>query len=340
MDTRSHDSLREDVHACLLPVVLDPTLDPEAAELLAAGTKVLLVGETREEYVVRRMSDERVARETVEQFTSLAKAADRAAGGRVVIALDQELGGIQRLHDLVPPLPTANEARTMPEAELEASARSLGEAMHGLGVGLTLAPTLDIVPGANPWLKGRHLGTDPDVNARVGAAFVRGLKAAGVAATAKHFPGCGPIEVDPHTTEASVGYSLAELQDTHLPPFRAAIDAGVQAVMLGPVIVEALDRELPASLSSAVVALLRHDLGFTGVIITDDLDSRSNARGRPETESAVLALLAGADLLLVGLVPAARGVADAIVAAVTDGRLERSRVSEAAARVRALARAI
>jgi beta-N-acetylhexosaminidase len=340
MGLTADTGLLQDVHACLLPVILDPTLDTEAAEILAAGARILLVGETREEYVARRMSDERITREASDQFIALSEEADRAAHEHVVIALDQELGGIQRLHELVPPMPDAEEAKAMPVAELEATTRSLGEAMRGLGVGLTLAPTLDIVPGGNPWLKGRHLGTDPAANRRVGAAFVRGLKAAGVAATAKHFPGCGPTEVDPHTTEASVGYSLEELHDTHLPPFRAAVDAGVQAAMLGPVVVESLDQELPASLSPAVVDLLRSDLGFGGVIITDDLDSRSNARGRAEAESAVLALQAGADLLLVGLVPSAREVAAALVDAVTSGRLERARVADAAARVRALAQAL
>jgi beta-N-acetylhexosaminidase len=225
----------------------------------------------------------------------------------------------------------------MREDELEAVVSIVGRAMRDLGVGLTLAPIVDLTTGTNPWLVGRGLGADPAVNARVGRAFVRGLQAVGVHATAKHFPGSGPTTVDPHVAEASVHYSLEELHGSHLVPFRAVVDAGVSAVMLGPCVVEALDPVMPASLSSAVVRLLREDLGFHGVIVADDLESRSNSRGRTEAESAVLALQAGADLLLVGLVMSVRVVADALIAAVGSGRLDRERVAEAATRVRDLA---
>jgi beta-N-acetylhexosaminidase len=225
----------------------------------------------------------------------------------------------------------------MSDRDFQAAVRATGSEIRDLGVGLALAPILDVVSGDNPWLRGRNLGTDPAAIARVGRAFVLGLQAAGVAATAKHFPGCGSARTDPHSTVTNVSDTREDLETVHLPPFRAAIEAGVHAVMLGPVAVESLDAELPASASSAVVRLLRERLGFRGVAITDDLDSRSNSRGRSAVATGLLALAAGADLLLAGRPGDAVLVAEEVIRAVADGRLERPRLAEAAARVRRLA---
>lgn len=335
--TRADAQLVQDVYATLLPVILDPVLDEAAAAIVRAGSRTMLVGETRDEYVARRMSDGRIERESAGDFRALAAGLDAAAGARVLVTLDQELGGIQRLQGLVPAMPTAAQAAALTEDELVAAVRLVGEAMRRLGVGLALAPIVDLTTGTNPWLVGRGLGDDPEVNGRIGRGYVLGLQGAGVAATAKHFPGSGPSPVDPATDESTITYSADELRKRHLLPFRAVVDAGVSAVMLGPCVVESVDATFPSSVSPATVRLLREDVGFRGVIITDDLDSRSNARGRSEGESAVLALKAGADLLLVGLIPSAHVVAEAIIAAVVSGELDRARVAEAAARVRSLA---
>jgi len=286
--------------------------------------------------VARKMSPARIAAETPEAFRGLAARLAEIAGERVLVVVDQELGGIQRLHKLVPPLPSVETARAMSDDQLAAAVEATGRGMREIGVGLALSPVIDVVRGSNPWLSGRNLGSDPAVTARIGRGYIRGLAAAGVIATAKHFPGSGPAETDPHDTPTRITVPLAEYQEMHLAPFRAAVDAGVRAVMTGPAIVDAIDPANPASLSPRVMGLLREDLGFSGVVISDDLDSRAIALGRSIEETAVLALQAGIDLLLVGLAPAARRAAQAVIAAVNDGRLDRSRVADAADRVRRL----
>jgi beta-N-acetylhexosaminidase len=334
--TADRHSLESDAHAVLLPVVLSPSLDQASAGLITSGCRTLLIGETRREYLDRRMSDDRVSLETPEQFAALAERIHALVGGEFLIAVDQELGGIQRLHRLVAPLPSRQQAHQLGEAALTESVQLVADDMRGIGINLTLAPVLDVVRGLNPHLVGRSLGGNPADIARVGRAFVRGMQAAGVAATAKHFPGQGLSETDPHTSPTRIRASREELEE-HLEPFRAAVEVGVEAVMLGPAVMEGVDPGLAASLSPRVVSLLREDLSFRGVIVSDDLDSRSIAEDRSVRETAVLAINAGVDLLLAGLSPKAVEMAGILVDAVEQGRVPRQRLAEAAGRVRALA---
>ncbi|MBI4412847.1 MAG: glycoside hydrolase family 3 protein, partial [candidate division NC10 bacterium] len=204
------------------------------------------------------------------------------------------------------------------------------------------APVLDLRVGPeNPVLGERCLGEDPGSVAALGAALIRGMQGAGVAATAKHFPGHGWTAVDSHEALPVVSAEAAWLTGTALAPFRAAVAAGVAGIMTAHVCYPALDPDLPATLSPTILRLLRRDLRFGGVAISDDLLMGAIARTWPVEEAAVLALQAGADAILLSGAPAAQARACAAVdAAVRTGRLPAARLAEAAARLTALRRRV
>ncbi len=185
----------------------------------------------------------------------------------------------------------------------------------------------------NPVIGIRSFGPDPDLVARHAAAAVRGLQAAGVAACAKHFPGHGSTSADSHHGIATVDASLDLLRRRDLPPFAAAIAAGVRGVMPGHLRVPELTGDDPATLSAAALnGLLRGELGFTGVIISDALEMRavSDLYGIPE--AAVLAVAAGTDLLCFGRDAAEDSylaVRRALSEAVASGRLPAQRLAQA-----------
>jgi beta-N-acetylhexosaminidase len=225
----------------------------------------------------------------------------------------------------------------MPDAAIETSCRETASAARGMGITMFLAPILDVVTGRNPWLAGRTLGADHREVARIAAASVRGFRAGGVIAVAKHFPGHPDIDGDPAIAEARVPLSMAQLE-LGLAVFRSVIAACVGAVMLGPALVPAVDPKQPSSTSRTTAQILRQSLGFRGLLVSDDLDAKATLRGRSLVDTAVAALNAGADLLLIAAGDHLEALCGAIAEAVADGRLDRERLSAAADRVRAAAR--
>src|SRR5258708_18834366 len=167
---------------------------------------------------------------------------------------------------------------------------------------LHLAPSVDVNTAAdNPVIGTRSFGADTALVARHAAAAVTGLQLAGVAACAKHFPGHGSTSIDSHHAIATVNGSMDLIASRDLPPFVAAIAAGVRAVMPGHLRIPGLTGDLPASLSaSAQTGLLRGELGFTGVIVSDALEMRAVSDPYGIPEAAVMAVAAGTDLLCLG----------------------------------------
>ncbi len=326
-------SIEADAHAVLLPAFADLELDKHVTRFLRSGGKSILLGESREEYVSRAMSVERRALETADKFRAVTARATELTGP-VIVAVDQELAGIQRLTVLGAELPSLDEAKAMSDRALALRCGAVATVARSVGVNLFLAPIVDVVTGGNAWLSGRTLGPDAAVVSRLGAAFVRGVQDAGVAATAKHFPGYPALDADPAIEDTAYA---GELSEASLAPFRAAIAAGVRAVMTGPAPVVALGGGTPASISPAVMTCLREGLGFKGLIITDDLDSKATLRGGELDAVAIEALDAGGELLLLAAGPHVEEVAHAIADAVRRGRLEASKLTRAAAKVRALA---
>ena len=223
----------------------------------------------------------------------------------------------------------------MDDAALTAAVhRALGQDLAALGINVNLAPSVDVNTAAdNPVIGIRSFGSDPDLVARHAAAAVRGLQAAGIAACAKHFPGHGSTSADSHHGIVTLQASLDQLRRRDLPPFTAAIAAGVRGVMPGHLRVPELTGDAPATLSAAALnGLLRGELGFTGVIISDALEMRavSDLYGIPE--AAVLAVAAGTDLLCFGRDAAEDSylaVRRALSEAVASGRLPAERLTEA-----------
>ena len=220
-------------------------------------------------------------------------------------------------------------------------AASIGADLAAVGIDLDFAPVADVNTNPmNPIIGIRSFGADPELVARHVAAYVSGLQSQGVAACAKHFPGHGDTETDSHLELPVVHHDLDTFVRTALPPFRAAIAAGVASIMTAHIVVPALD-DRPATTSSIVLQdLLRSELGFDGMVMTDALEMRAISATMGIEEGAVRALRSGADALCLGhdlADDALVSIQDAIVAAVRDGGLSEARLVEAAARVRGTA---
>jgi beta-N-acetylhexosaminidase len=271
------------------------------------------------------------------------RAADaRAPRVRLLVMADEEGGGVQRLAPYVPALPWARSmAANMTADRIRALAASTGQSMRRLGVDADLAPVLDVDGGDGPNER------DPDGQRSFGATaatvtatavpFMRGLGEGGVLAVVKHFPGLGGATGNTDNGPAQTE-PIAALRNQALAPFAAAIAAGAPAVMVANAAVPGLTA-MPASVSSAVITgLLRHELGFTGLVVTDSLSAGAiRAAGYDVARAAAAAIGAGADMVLFGstltaadraaLAPAAVAAAStaiikAIVAGVAPARLD------------------
>ncbi|WP_350349238.1 glycoside hydrolase family 3 N-terminal domain-containing protein [Agromyces sp. G08B096] len=328
--TGAGEGLRRDILTTLLPAFDGPEAPQWVLDLLREGLGgVCLFGSN----VV-----------SPGQLAALT-AALRAAGPESVVAIDEEGGDVTRLfYDRGAPYPgNAVLGRLDLLEATEQVAREVGLALREAGVTLTFAPDADVNSNPdNPVIGVRSFGADPVLAARHTAAWVRGVQSTGIAASAKHFPGHGDSATDSHLALPVLDVPEQVLVERELVPFRAAIEAGTATIMTSHILLPQLDADLPATLSPRILhSLLRGELGFEGVIVTDALDMQGASGERGIPEAAVLALVAGCDLLCIGSDVAPETV-DAIVAAVTaavdEGRLSPERIADAAARVRALAR--
>jgi beta-N-acetylhexosaminidase len=203
------------------------------------------------------------------------------------------------------------------------------------GVTLNLAPVLDVNSNpANPIINTRSFGEDPAAVARFGAAYVRGLHAGGMLAAGKHFPGHGDAATDSHIGLPLIRASRARLDSVELVPFRAGVAAGLDAVLVGHIAVPAIDPEdgRPASLSPRIVTgILRGEMGFRGIVFTDAMNMGGLTRRFSQADAAVLAIEAGADILLQPDDP--RAAVTAVEAAVRSGRISESRIDASVRRI-------
>jgi beta-N-acetylhexosaminidase len=268
----------------------------------------------------------------------------RAARADVLIGIDEEGGDVTRLaHADGSPYPGNAALGMVDDTDLTRRIyRAIGAELADVGINLNIAPTVDVnTADDNPVIGTRSFGADPARVAAHAAAAVAGLQQVGVAACAKHFPGHGATVADSHLELPTVDATLELVRARELPPFAASFAAGARAIMTAHIRVPVLTGDAPATFSRAtLVDLLRHEMGFTGVVITDALEmhgSTDYAGGIPQ--AAVAALAAGCDLLCIGArVDAAlvEATAAEIVAAIRDGRLPLARVEEAVERVAVL----
>jgi beta-N-acetylhexosaminidase len=278
------------------------------------------------------------------ELTNHLQEAARAAGHErpLLIAIDQEQGRVVRITEGVTVFPAMGAiARAGEPALIGRVAEAVGRELLAVGVNWNLAPVADVlsVPGCP--VGDRSFGADPAAVAAMAAAYVRGAVRAGIRTSAKHFPGHGATGKDSHVTTPTVGRTREELERCDLVPFRAAIAAGVSSVMTTHITFPALDPDAPATVSTAILErLLRGDLGFEGVVISDDLEMAGIALKASLPAGALAALRAGCDVLIVSrmLLPQRDipGLLAGVRRAVAEGAIRPERVSAALRRIRRL----
>ncbi|WP_084104988.1 beta-N-acetylhexosaminidase [Demequina sp. NBRC 110056] len=280
--------------------------------------------------------------ESPEQLKALTDAI-YAANPDAIVSIDEEGGDVSRLYQRDgSPFPGNAILGRLDDLTLtrEVGAQ-VGRELAAVGVNLTLAPDVDINSNPlNPVIGVRSFGTDPVHVGRHGVAWTEGVQAQGVAANAKHFPGHGDTAADSHHALPVVEADLETVRSRELAPFADVIAGGTLTIMSSHILVPALDADNPATFSRAILTdLLRGEMGFDGVVVSDALDMAGASGEIGIPAAAARALAAGCDLLCIGTANTDEQmgqIVDAIDAAVADGELEAARVADAAARLRAL----
>jgi beta-N-acetylhexosaminidase len=265
------------------------------------------------------------------------EAAQLTVGVPAWVSVDQEGGRVARLKAPFtewPPMATLGRSGEVRLAER--FARALAAELRAVGITLDFAPVLDVHTNPkNPVIGDRALAERAGDVARLGSAIIRTLQAEGVAACGKHFPGHGDTTTDSHLELPLVEHPPERLREVEFAPFRAAIDAGVATIMTAHVLVPSLDEKRPATLSRRIVTgLLREELKYEGVILSDDLEMKALANDYKVHDSALLAIEAGCDGVLIcsGDVDVQAEALETLVRAVESSRLRFSRVEDALAR--------
>ena len=260
----------------------------------------------------------------------------------LLISIDQEGGMVMRVEHGVTPIPSAmafQEAGSI--ADCEQLSHISAEEMRQIGINMNLAPVLDVNNNPlNPVIGVRAFGEDPATVINYGMAAMRGIQSSGLVATVKHFPGHGDTSTDSHYAMPLVPHDRQRLDAMELPPFKAAIAQGVHAIMTAHVVFPAIESEpnLPATLSKAVLTdLLRHEMRFNGVIITDCLEMAAISEGVGVAKGAVATLQAGADIVLVShLEERQKAAIEAVISAVESGSIDRNEIDLSVQRVQQL----
>ncbi|HEX9022466.1 MAG TPA: glycoside hydrolase family 3 N-terminal domain-containing protein [Geobacteraceae bacterium] len=272
---------------------------------------------------------------------SIQKTAIAAGGVPLFVSIDQEGGLVARLTEGVTLFP-GNMAlgATGSESLAARSATITANELRALGITMNFAPVVDVNSNpANPVIGIRSFGSSPEDVARLGTAHIVPYRQWGVICVAKHFPGHGDTDVDSHIGLPIVRHDRARLEAVELFPFRAMVRAGVPAVMTAHVEVPALDpSELPATLSGPILSLLRNEIGFSGLIVTDSMGMGAIVKGWGIEEASILSFLAGADILLFGAdtghEPAEQdAIYQALLAAVKSGRIHMKRLDDSVRRI-------
>ena len=256
-----------------------------------------------------------------------------AAGVPLLWASDEEGGSVQRLDHLLGPLPTAASLPGTDPAAVTTQYDSYGAAMADLGFSVAFAPVVDV--GAGPGIDSRSVSDDPAVVTEYAAAVIAGYQTGGVTPGIKHFPGHGRGSADSHLAFSTTP-PLDELRTRDLVPFVDLVDTGA-LVMVGHLLVPGLTEDVPTSLSpEAIDGLLRTGLGYDGVVVTDALGMAAVSQRWTNAEAAELALVAGADLVILDDPTVAAPVLDYLEASLAVGTLTRDHVDDSVERVLAL----
>lgn len=274
-------------------------------------------------------------------IADLQSAAEADGAQRLIVSIDEEGGIVSRIAPFGTQMPSAMAlGAALDPAVTRRAYGIIGDELAALGVTLDFAPVADVNSNRqNPVIGVRSFGDDAAAVAERVRAAILGLHDAGVGATAKHFPGHGDASVDSHGDLPVIDRDLARLQQVELVPFRAAVDASVDAIMTAHIAIPAVDASgLPATLSRIMLTdILRHELEYEGVICTDCMQMQAIAATKTAGDAAVMAVGAGADLVAFSSsVESAREAVAALGSALANGRLDPAQVEQSLARVAAL----
>ena len=218
----------------------------------------------------------------------------------IMVCVDQEGGDTVRLRNGFNPPPSMRSIGNDGRARAAEIGVKLAEDLRSVGVDLNLAPVVDVDTNPdNPVIGNRSFGRDPTAVGVSGAALIRAMQAGGVASCAKHFPGHGDTDQDSHFALPILSHGLDRLRSVELVPFQAAIRAGVAAIMTAHIRFDAVDASVPATLSRSIInGILREELGFQGVVISDDLEMQGISDSYTTSQASLHAVQAGVDMVL------------------------------------------
>ncbi len=278
--------------------------------------------------------------QTRDQVRALTDDLKSVLGPELLIAIDQEGGGVLRTSDL----PFAPSAMNLGAANDVENARAVGaliaRGLRAMGINWNFAPVMDVNNNPqNPVIADRSFGENPKRVAELALAYADGLMSEGVAPCAKHFPGHGDTFQDSHHDLPTVARTLESLEEFEFVPFRAAAAAQLPAIMTAHIVYPAIDPDLPATLSRKILTGLLRERGFEGVIVTDSMGMSAIDQNWGRGEAAVMSLLAGSDMVeALGSLPSQIASIEALESAEKDGTIPAARIAASVARLRDLAR--
>lgn len=252
--------------------------------------------------VLFKRNAEEGPREIADLISSCQEVAINKLGRRLLVAIDQEGGSVIRLGAPFSQLPALRKmAETLSPDQVRELGRTSGQELFSVGINMNLAPVMDIQTEVDAvFMSSRSTGPDEGVAAKLGLALIAGHAQGNVLTCAKHFPGIGDVKTDPHLELPIVEHSENRILSKEIQPFKAAIDAGVAAVMTAHVVFPGLDPENPGTFSPKILTeMLRKNLNFEGLILTDDLEMGAVVKNYSVGRAAVMTLQAGADMALI-----------------------------------------
>ena len=327
-------------------MIAEMTIEKKVGQLIMVGFDGTQANEAIETHIRQRFVGGVVLFsrniQSPQQTAELTNELQRLAGETarqipLFIGIDQEGGWVIRLREGATVLPGNMALGATDSTELaERAGEITAVELAAVGVNLNFAPVMDVNNNLNnPVIGRRSFGESPELVSRLGTAYIRGAQHNGVLATAKHFPGHGDTTVDSHFDLPTVSHDLERIHALELQPFRAAIDADVAAIMTAHIIYPAFDPDRPATLSPTILTdLLRKELGFDGLLITDDMEMKAIDDRYRSGEAAVMAVEAGADIVMVLWTPTKQNeVFDALLSAVKSGRISQARLDQSVKRI-------
>lgn len=331
-------SIEQKIGQLLMPTVFGTGIEPTASERelnLEAhgfGTPDEIVEAYHLGGVIYLEENVASAQQLKTMSGELQTAALNSSGIGLMVAIDQEGGRVSRISDEVTSFPPASDLAGDPRVVREASYVT-GQQVKQQGVNVVLAPVADVLePGQVSFIGNRSFGDDPNLVASMVAAAVDGLQQSGVAAAVKHWPGHGATSLDSHEQLPTLNVDRALWEQRELPPFAAAIDQGVSIVLVGHLALPQLDPSGdPATISPVLIdGLLRQELGFDGVVMTDALNMGAVAN-IPRRDLTVASVKAGIDVILIP--PSLSDAAGALLEAVASGDITEQRIDESVTRI-------